>query len=209
MDRRTYLATVGAATTGLAVGLAGCEGAPGAGADETEGDETEGGETEGGETETDEPTETTEGGATGTGTAAGTSNTVEMVTDGDAYYFDPVGLYVEPGATVTWRNVAGSHSSVAYVESADQAEVTRIPSDAEGWSSEVYSEEGATFEHTLEVEGTYDYFCGPHKTLGMVGRLVVGEPGGPATEGQPPDGELPDSQTIVDQGSVSYDDFAG
>jgi len=43
----------------------------------------------------------------------------------------------------------------------------------------------------------------------MVGRVVVGEPGGPAEEGQPPDGELPDSQTVVDQGSVSYDEFSG
>jgi hypothetical protein len=43
----------------------------------------------------------------------------------------------------------------------------------------------------------------------MIGRLVVGEPGGPAEADQPPDGELPDSQTIVDQESVSYDEFSG
>ncbi|QLH79980.1 halocyanin [Halosimplex rubrum] len=132
-----------------------------------------------------------------------------MVTDGDQYYFDPIGLFVEPGTTATWVNVSGAHSTVAYAESNDQAETTRIPSDAEPWSSEVLSEADATFEHTLETTGTYDYFCGPHKSLGMIGRLVVGEPGGPATEGQPPDGELPDSQTIVDQGAVSYGDFAG
>jgi plastocyanin len=197
MDRRTYLATVGATAAGLTVGLAGCEGAPGQGADEPE---------------TDEPTGTAEDESAETGTpttGAGTQPTVEMVTDGDAYYFDPIGLFVELGATVTWRNVAGAHSTIAYVESADRAAVTRIPSGAEGWRSEVYSEEGATFQHSPDVEGTYDYFCGPHKTLGMIGRLVVGEPGGPAEEGQPPDGELPDSQTILDQGSVSYDEFVG
>ncbi|PSQ27429.1 halocyanin [Halobacteriales archaeon QS_9_67_15] len=148
-------------------------------------------------------------GTTAVGTAGGGSSEVEMVTDGEEYYFDPIGLFVEPGATVAWVNVEGAHSSVAYAESVDRAETTRIPEDAEAWSSDILNEADATFEHTLETPGTYDYFCGPHKSLEMVGRLVVGEPGGPAEEGQPPDGELPDSRTVVDQGSVSYDEFSG
>jgi hypothetical protein len=43
----------------------------------------------------------------------------------------------------------------------------------------------------------------------MVGRIVVGEPGGPAKGDMPPDGNVPESQTIVDQGAVSYSDFSG
>jgi hypothetical protein len=43
----------------------------------------------------------------------------------------------------------------------------------------------------------------------MVGRIVAGEPGGPAEGSMPPDGEVPESQTIVDQGAVSYSDFSG
>ncbi len=195
--------------TGLSVALAGCGGAPGGGADEdtaADEDDTPAGdgaddttEPDGGDGETDADGET----------AAGGSSEVEMVTEDDEYYFDPIGLFVEPGTTVTWINVSGAHSTVAYAESNDQAETTRIPSDAEPWNSDILSEADATFEHTLETPGTYDYFCGPHKSLGMVGRLVVGQPGGPGGEGSAPDGELPDSQTIVDQGSVSYDEFSG
>lgn len=225
MKRRTYLATVGSSVTALSVALAGCGGAPGGGAEETEADDespaadgdgagatptqTDSGDEGMDETETEMDEETPSNGTTAAGTPGGGSNEVEMVTDGEEYYFDPVGLFVEPGATVTWVNVEGAHSSVAYAESVDQAGTTRIPDDAEPWSSEVLSEADASFEHTLEASGTYDYFCGPHKSLGMIGRVVVGEPGGPAEEGQPPDGELPDSQTIVDQGSVGYDEFSG
>jgi len=39
----------------------------------------------------------------------------------------------------------------------------------------------------------------------MVGRVVVGEPSG--LDGDPPDGSVPDEQTIVDAGAVSYDEF--
>ncbi|MFC7194635.1 hypothetical protein ACFQL4_08170 [Halosimplex aquaticum] len=38
MNRRTYLGAVGTTVTGLSVVLAGCEGAPGAGVDETDTD---------------------------------------------------------------------------------------------------------------------------------------------------------------------------
>src|SRR2546422_629038 len=31
----------------------------------------------------------------------------------------------------------------------------------------------------MPVEGVYDYFCLPHEAAGMVGRIVVGRPGGP------------------------------
>jgi len=216
MKRRAYLATVGSSVTALPVAVAGCGGAPGGGAEETEPEdggtptEADGAMGEGdGETDGMDETTTTDSETGETGTVGGGSGELEMVTDGEKYYFDPIGLFVEPGTTVTWVNVEGAHSSVAYAESVDQADTTRIPEDAEPWSSDILSEADATFEHVLETPGTYDYFCGPHKSLGMIGRLVVGEPGGPAEAGQPPDGELPDSQTIVDQESVSYDEFSG
>ena len=58
------------------------------------------------------------------------------------------------------------------------------------------------------VEGTHDYFCIPHKQLGMIGRIVVGDSGGPATRSSNPDGDLPDSERIVEQGSIPYEAFA-
>ena len=38
---------------------------------------------------------------------------------------------------------------------------------------------GTTFGYTFEVEGTYDYYSRRHEVIGMVGRIVVGRPGGP------------------------------
>lgn len=134
-------------------------------------------------------------GTTAVGPATAQTKTVEMKTEGEAQFFDPIGLFVEPGTTVTFENVSGFHNSESYDN--------RIPSAAGTWSTAV----GETGEHTFDEPGTYDYYCQPHKTLGMVGRLVVGEPGGPAEGSMPPDGDVPDSQTIVDQGRVGYDAF--
>ena len=55
------------------------------------------------------------------------------------------------------------------------------------WDSDIllaqYPKQGATFEHLFTVQGVYDYFCKPHEMAGMVGRVVVGEPGdGPGTK---------------------------
>ncbi|WP_267643099.1 plastocyanin/azurin family copper-binding protein [Haloarchaeobius amylolyticus] len=104
-----------------------------------------------------------------------------MITDNDGSYFDPKGLLVEPGTTVRFVNDSGSHSTVAYhPDNGDQP--LRIPEGATPWQSKAYSSTDAVFEHTFETEGVYDYYCTPHEMLGMVGRIVVGEPqGGPAT----------------------------
>ena len=42
---------------------------------------------------------------------------------------------------------------------------------------------GEWAELTFEIPGVHDYFCIPHETEGMVGRLIVDEPmGGPGTQ---------------------------
>ena len=187
MERRQLLKTTGILATGGVTSLAGCS-------------SSENGDGGDGETTTTETEET--GGSGG-------SNTVMMITEGSEYYFDPIGLFVESGDTVTFEIQSGSHSATAYKEGTSSASVTRIPEGAETFNSETLSEQGSTYEHTFETTGTYDYFCIPHKTLGMVGRIVVGEPGGPAEGSMPPDGDVPESQTIVDQGSVSYSEFSG
>lgn len=132
-----------------------------------------------------------------------------MVTRDQDLFFDPIGVFVEPGTTVAWRVESDVHSSTAYRAGNGPAEVPPIPDSAEAWDSGLLQEAGATFSHTFDVEGPYDYFCIPHKTLGMVGRIVVGEPGGPALGSQPPDGTVPESRTIVDQGAIAYADFSG
>jgi len=139
-------------------------------------------------------------------TATPAGPTVEMVT-GDQLYFDPIGLAVEPGETVTFVNASGRHSATAY--RGEIASERRIPEDAEGWNSTTLNGQGATFEHAFEAEGTYDYFCIPHKNLGMVGRIVVGDPGGPAEGSMPPDGPVPGSSRIVEEATVPFSEFSG
>lgn len=147
----------------------------------------------------------TAGNQTGNQTEGGggepTTHEVAMITEGSDFIFDPIGLHIQPGDTVTWVLESGTHTSTAYED--------RIPEGAEAWDSGNMSQEGAEFSHTFEQEGTYDYYCTPHKQLGMIGRIVVGEPGGPAEEDTPPDtpptsGEFPSSDIIVDQGSLAF-----
>lgn len=142
------------------------------------------------------------------GSGDGEAHEVEMVTEGGDFYFDPVGLHVEPGDTVRFVNASGSHSATSYSTDNDAAETQRIPEGASGFDSGILEAEGATHSYTFEVEGTYDYFCAPNKTVGMVGRIVCGDPGGPATEGSIPDapgsGVMPASEDIVDGSSIGY-----
>ncbi|MDY6780855.1 MAG: plastocyanin/azurin family copper-binding protein, partial [Halobacteria archaeon] len=114
--------------------------------------------------------------------------------------FDPIGLHIQPGDTVKWVNNGGVHSSHSYDD--------RIPEGASTWASGTYSE-GESWSHTFETEGTYDYYCTPHKSLGMVGRIVVGKPGGPAEQSpipnKPPEGKVPSGKTIAQNGpKLSY-----
>lgn len=95
--------------------------------------------------------------------------------------FDPVGLLVEPGATVRWTIEANVHTATAYHPDNDDHSL-RIPQAAAPWDSGYLVEPGASFAVTLTVPGVYDYFCAPHELGGMVGRIIVGAPrGGPGT----------------------------
>lgn len=111
-------------------------------------------------------------------------------------YFDPVGLAIEPGTTVRFGIDNGSHSATAYED--------RIPSGTAPFDSGTISQ--GEFEYTFDTPGTYDYYCIPHKSMGMTGRIVVGEPGGPAEDTPIPDGDVPASNEIVTKGSVGIDE---
>jgi len=147
-----------------------------------------------------------EGVKTPTSGPNGGSATVEMKNDGDGNYFDPVGLYLKPGDSVTFVVKSGNHSATAYHQGNTYAETNRIPKDAPAWDSEV-RQKGESYEHTFEAVGTHDYYCIPHKPLGMVGRIIVGKPGGPAEGSMPPDGAVPKSSRILREESVSHDQF--
>lgn len=100
-------------------------------------------------------------------------HTVRMVTEEGEFHFEPHVVRVEPGDTVRWVLESGSHSATSYDPS--NGKPLRIPENADGWTSGVLRESGATFAKTFQIEGVYDYFCVPHEGVGMVGTVVVGE----------------------------------
>lgn len=116
-------------------------------------------------------------GARFTGTAAAVPVvTVEMAGTprGERIWFDPIGLYVEPGTTIRFinRDPANAHTATAYHPSVS-GKPLRIPASALPWNSGFLLPD-QKFEVTLTVPGVYDYFCLPHELAGMVGRIVVG-----------------------------------
>lgn len=102
---------------------------------------------------------------------------------GAEVWFDPVGVRIEPGQTVRWimASPGNPHTATAY-HPRNANHSLRIPEGADPWDSGFLINPGDRFEVTLTVEGVFDYFCLPHETAGMVGRIVVGRPGGPGTQ---------------------------
>lgn len=159
-------------------------------------------------TQSPSATETPDTTATTTSDATEGAAVVEMVTDNRGTYFDPKGLVVEPGTTVRFVNKSGSHGATAYHPD-NGGKPLRIPTEAEPWDTPIYTEPDQRFEVTLDVEGVYDYYCPPHESMGMVGRIIVGEPqDGPGTsppEDLPPGAQerLPSIEEVLNNGSVS------
>ncbi len=123
---------------------------------------------------------------------------VGLRTSGGNFRFDPVGLRIEPGTDVTWLNMGDFHTATAFHP--DNGHLLggdvplRIPDGAEPWHSGMLGlTDGTQFEHTLAVEGVYDYFCQPHYGFGMVGRIIVDARRGGSLPVARPLSELPES----------------
>lgn len=98
-------------------------------------------------------------------------------TGGDVW-FDPIGIYIDPGQTVRWVAAENVHTTTAY-HPRNSNHPLRIPEKAVPWNSGYLVNPGDHFEVTLTTEGVYDYYCMPHEQAGMVGRIIVGRPIGP------------------------------
>lgn len=111
---------------------------------------------------------------------------VGMRSLGGDFRFDPPGLLVEPGDELVWINLGDFHTTTSFHP--DHSDLIsddvplRMPEGAEPWHSGMLGLSDATeFAYTFEVPGVHDYFCQPHYSFGMVGRIVAGGPrGGPA-----------------------------
>ena len=103
------------------------------------------------------------------------------------WFYDPIGLFIEKGQTVRWIGTKWGTTVTSFHPSNSNHEL-RIPENAQPFDSGLLGEDSSrynAFEWTFDVEGTYDFFSRNHEPLGMVGRIVVGSPGGPA-ETHPP-----------------------
>lgn len=89
------------------------------------------------------------------------SVTVGAKANGGNFGFAPPAIRVDPGTAVVWKwNGKGGSHNVVEQDGAFESELT--------------DEEGHTFSHTFESEGTAKYYCQPHKSVGMKGVVVVG-----------------------------------
>jgi len=117
-------------------------------------------------------------------TEARTGDVVEILMKSDEtganVWFDPIGIYIEPGQTVRWVISANVHTTTAY-HPRNGNHSLRIPDDAVPWNSGYLVNPGDHFAVAFEREGVYDYFCIPHEMFGMVGRIIVGKPIGPGS----------------------------
>lgn len=99
------------------------------------------------------------------------------------FHFDPVGLHVQPGDVVHFAPtfhtdgttaIGGDHTVTSYHPSLQRQR--RIPEDASPFSSPIVGPD-VSWYYRFDEEGIYDIYCGPHESLGMVMRVVVGEAG--------------------------------
>lgn len=86
--------------------------------------------------------------------------TVGAKTNRGNFGFAPAAVTVSPNTTVVWKwNGKGS--------------IHNVVADDGTFESETMNGAGETFERTFESEGTYKYYCAPHREMGMKGAIVV------------------------------------
>ena len=97
--------------------------------------------------------------------ARGESEVTVEVGGGGGLAFAPTEVWIDSGTTVTFEWISDGHN-VLFEE---------MPSDAGVSGHEPIEGEGFSFEVTFETGGIYGYYCDPHKSLGMLGGIAVGE----------------------------------
>ncbi len=88
----------------------------------------------------------------------GNSTVIEIDLRNMAFNSDNVQIKV--GQTVRWVNREAVFHTVT-------------PDGHSEWSSASLSSVGQSFEHTFRTAGTFPYFCQPHRSAGMTGKVVV------------------------------------
>jgi len=118
----------------------------------------------------------------------------------EPFGFGPPAVHVDPGTTIRWEwtGEGGGHNVVATDGTFDSGEVVTVA--------------GVTFEFTAEQAGAYEYYCVPHRSVGMRGGLLVGDPPDVAaptydqSAGTPAESTRP-SPTEVPPATPDYDGY--
>jgi len=76
------------------------------------------------------------------------------------FEFSTPELHVAPGTTVRWRNTTSNYHTVT-------------PDRHGYWTEWQTAGVGELFEVTFTQPGTYPYYCNPHRSLGMMGTVIV------------------------------------
>jgi halocyanin-like protein len=92
--------------------------------------------------------------------------TVEVGAGGQGVAFAPSGIWIDTGTKVTFEWVGNQSHNILFDSQPDGAGVSDYES-LEG--------SGFTTSITFETKGVYKYYCQPHKSLGMVGGVAVGD----------------------------------
>ena len=92
--------------------------------------------------------------------------TVEMLDklDKRKMIFNQEIVRINPGDTVFWKATDRGHN-VEFISK------NGVPDGVEKFKSKV----GKDTEFTFTIPGIYAYWCVPHKTLGMIGFVIVGD----------------------------------
>ena len=71
---------------------------------------------------------------------------------------------INPGDTVFWKSIDRGHN-VEFISK------NGVPEGVEKFKSKI----GKDTEYTFTIPGIYAYWCVPHKTMGMIGFVIVGD----------------------------------
>ena len=90
--------------------------------------------------------------------------TMEMLNKFDNEYmvFSKKIVYIDSGDTVFWKATDKGHN-VEFVKRA-------VPTGVEAFKSKLNQDT----EYKFSIPGIYAYWCTPHKTMGMIGFVIVG-----------------------------------
>jgi len=87
----------------------------------------------------------------------------------DTFSFEPDSFEISVGDTVRWVWKAGGHNVKAN-STPDESDWSGTP----GGEFDTF-DAGHVYTHTFEVAGDYEYYCGPHESVEMMGSFTVSE----------------------------------